>query len=336
MKRKAIIIITSLVLSVSLAACSNQTTNTGKTDDNIQTEQIQTDRTPVLTDYVTGLKDWTVEVNAKNVNFLDGVTYDEEVVKEVTADDSKVDLTKEGKYDLVYSIIPLDDSVSNEAVTKTVTVNVVSVEKAQEEADSGKQVVTDGGEIKKDSNGNTPKPPKEETTVKPTDKPSQPDNKPSNPNNKPTEPSKPNNDNNNQGNDNNQGNKPHTHSWKDVSSTAGDCSHKGKVTQKCDCGETRTVDGNFGDHNWKDHYETIHHDAVYEEKPVWDYCYECKKCHAQFKDENECGDHCLYDCDSRYTFKKWIDHYDKVLVKDAWTETVKDGKDCTICGKHTK
>ena len=75
-----------------------------------------------------------------SVDFMKDVTFDEKVVKEVTADDSKVDLTKEGTYELVYNIMPVDKSISEVAVKKTVTVKVVSVEKAQEESDAGNQL----------------------------------------------------------------------------------------------------------------------------------------------------------------------------------------------------
>lgn len=126
--------------------------------------------------------------------------------------------------------------------------------------------------------------------------------------------------------------KTHQHNYNTVvSSTNGDCSHKGKVTKKCSCGATITVDGNYGSHNWKNSFKYVHHEAV--TKPVYDYCYQCKKCGAQFKDEQTCGEHCLFDCDSTYTYKEWIDHYE--TVTPAWTERVSNGKDCTICGHHS-
>lgn len=132
---------------------------------------------------------------------------------------------------------------------------------------------------------------------------------------------------------NSSSNKPaHQHNYNTVvSSTNGDCSHKGTVTKKCSCGATITVEGNYGSHNWKDSFKEIHHEAV--TKPVYAYCYVCNKCGAQFKDEQSCGEHCIFDCGGSYSYKEWIDHYD--TVTPAWTERVPNGKDCTICGKHS-
>lgn len=127
-------------------------------------------------------------------------------------------------------------------------------------------------------------------------------------------------------------NKPHQHNYNTVvSSTDGDCSHKGKVTKKCSCGATITVDGNYGSHNWKNNFKEIHHEAV--TKPVYAYCYVCNKCGAQFNDEQTCGEHCIFDCGGTYSYKEWIDHYE--TVTPAWTEKVPNGKECTICGKHS-
>ena len=135
------------------------------------------------------------------------------------------------------------------------------------------------------------------------------------------------------GNSGNSGsNKPHQHNYSTVvSSTNGDCSHKGKVTKKCSCGATITVDGNYGSHNWKDSYKEVYHEAV--TKPVYAYCYVCNECGAQFKDEQTCGEHCIFDCGGGYSYKEWVDHEE--VVTPAWTERVYNGKDCTICGHHS-
>lgn len=294
MKRKSIALVTALVLTVSLVACS-----TNKTDNTKQTET-QTERTEtvILTDYVSGLKDWTVEVNAKNVNFMDGISYDKEVVKEVTSDDSKVDLTKEGKYNLVYSVVPQDDSISKETVIKTVTVNVVSIEKAQEKADKGNQVVTDGDEIKKDSNENTPKPPKED---KPTEKPQEP-SKPEEPS-KPTEPEKP----------------THSHDYKPVYKT---------VHHEAEYKDEWVVDKEAWDeqvpkYKWVGYYQCKKCGAQFDDGDECGYhcltvCgsrYEAKK--EQVPDGYDTVHH------------EAEGHYEKVVVKEAWDEQVVDYYQCS-------
>lgn len=133
-------------------------------------------------------------------------------------------------------------------------------------------------------------------------------------------------------NSNSSTSKPHQHSYTTVvSSTKGDCSHKAKITKKCSCGDTITVDGNYGSHNWKDSYKEVHHEA--ETKPVYAYCYVCNECGAKFDDKETCGEHCIFDCGGGYSYKEWVDHYE--TVKPAWTEKVPNGKKCTICGQHS-
>ena len=339
--KKILSIFLVLTLVFGLTACGGNTDKGKDTNTQSQTET-ETD----LTTYVKGLKDWTVEVNSKNVDFMKDVTFDEKVIKEVTADDSKVDLTKEGTYELVYNILPVDKSISEVAVKKTVTVKVVSVEEAQKESDAGNQVVTSDNVIKKDSNGNTPAP--KTDTSKPSNNDNSSSSKPSTGNSGSSSSSKPSTGSgsssgsnskpstgggSSSGNSGNSGsNKPHQHNYSTVvSSTNGDCSHKGKVTKKCSCGATITVDGNYGSHNWKDSYKEVYHEAV--TKPVYAYCYVCNGCGAQFKDENDMLYHDATACGSGYSYKEWVDHEE--VVTPAWTESVYNGKDCTICGQHS-
>ena len=156
---------------------------------------------------------------------------------------------------------------------------------------------------------------------KPAEKPSKPVEKPVE---KPSEPSKP---------------APHVHNYNTVvSSTNGDCSHVGKVTKKCNCGATVTENGSYGDHKWKNQYKEVHHDAKYEERPVykWVAYDKCRKC--GFQTEHETGDiidH-AFECGGTYTtFEKQIQTgTESVQVEKPWTEQVPDGKKCTICGTH--
>lgn len=129
----------------------------------------------------------------------------------------------------------------------------------------------------------------------------------------------------------------HQHSYTTViSSSAGDCCHDGSVTKQCSCGATKTENTGRGNHGWVTNYKTIHHDAVYEEQPVYEWrgWYECLKCGAQFDNVEACGGHCLTVCNSRYTVKKEQVQTGttSVKVQDAWDEQVEDGQICSICG----
>ena len=145
----AIIIILLLIGGIYFAV---QSIN-GNSDPKIESTKLEADKskgketTKDLDTYVKGITDWTIEVGAKNVDFLKDFTFDKKVIKDVTVDASKVDLTKEGKYDLTYNIIPIDTTIDKKTVIKTV--EVISKEKAQKEADKGNQVITSGDEIKK-------------------------------------------------------------------------------------------------------------------------------------------------------------------------------------------
>ena len=138
----AIMIILLFIGSVYLVVQANS--NSGNLASKQEIKETEKEEKKDLVDYVNGLKDLTVEVNSKKVDFLKDVTYDKDVVKEVTVDASEVDLAKEGKYDLTYSIIPIETTNSKKTVIKTLTVEVTSKEKEQKDS-----------KAKKESKGNT-------------------------------------------------------------------------------------------------------------------------------------------------------------------------------------
>lgn len=94
---------------------------------------------------VRGIQDLYVEQDAKKIDWTKLLTINKNVIKEVTADDSDVKLNKPGEYKLVYHITGKDDSVQDQEVKIT----VVDQKKAQELANSGKQVLISKNEIKK-------------------------------------------------------------------------------------------------------------------------------------------------------------------------------------------
>lgn len=99
-----------------------------------------------LSPFVKGMKDLYVEQNAKDVDWIKGVTYDKEKVKEVTADSKEVKLDKTGTYGLVYKITGKENGESEK---KSVKVMVVDSKKSQELANSGEEVLLSRNELKK-------------------------------------------------------------------------------------------------------------------------------------------------------------------------------------------
>lgn len=95
--------------------------------------------------YVKGLRDWTVAVGLKDVNFLEGVEWDKEYIKNVTVDDSKVKLDTAGEYEITYSVEVVNKKADDLTIKKTVTVKVISDEEAKVAVEDGQEVVTENG-----------------------------------------------------------------------------------------------------------------------------------------------------------------------------------------------
>jgi RhoGEF, Guanine nucleotide exchange factor for Rho/Rac/Cdc42-like GTPases len=77
--------------------------------------------------YVQGVKDLELETSKDKYDYLSGITFDKEHIKEITVDDSQVDLTKVGEYQLTYLIDVKDEKA--EDLKQAVTVKVISAEK---------------------------------------------------------------------------------------------------------------------------------------------------------------------------------------------------------------
>lgn len=302
-------------LVFSLSACGSNS----KEKDNETESQTETVQEVDLTTCVTGLRDRVVEVNTKP-DWMDGVKFDEKYVKSVKADDSKVDMTKAGEYQLTYNITGVEskDFIAKDVkvikkVTVTVKEKMTEEEKASEEqktAEAQKQDVKPVIEEKEsgnsDKNSSSSKPNNNSSSSSDNSSPSKP-NKPA-----PSEPNKP--------------SKPtHQHDWKT---------------------EYKTVH-----HEAQYRTEPVYKDEiVYEDRPVykWRDYYTCNECGQRFENEDRVAEHALMICGGG-----WTAHEEKVqtgtekvqvgtnkvqvgtnqvLVKEAWDEKVPNGQVCTGCG----
>ena len=300
-------------LVFSLSACGSNS----KEKDNETESQTETVQEVDLTTCVTGLRDRVVEVNTKP-DWMDGVKFDEKYVKSVKADDSKVDMTKAGEYQLTYNITGVEskDFIAKDVkVIKKVTVRekMTEEEKASEEqktAEAQKQDVKPVIEEKEsgnsDKNSSSSKPNNNSSSSSDNSSPSKP-NKPAP--NEPAKPSKP----------------AHQHDWQPVYTTVH--------------------------HEAQYRNEPVYKDEiVYEDRPVykWQAYWTCNECGARFNDIYDIKDHVLYECGGGYsahreqvqtgteqvqvgTNKVQIGT-NPVLVKDAWDEQVPNGQVCTGCG----
>lgn len=139
------IIIVLLVAAVPFYGKNKNTDNQKTAEKQTEKEEKVATDTGKLSSCVKGIKDLYVEQNAKNIDWMKGITYDKQKVKEVTADSKAVKLDKTGKYDLVYHITGKD---GNKKEDSSVKVTVVDSKKSQELANSGKEVLLSKNELK--------------------------------------------------------------------------------------------------------------------------------------------------------------------------------------------
>ena len=300
-------------LVFSLSACGSNS----KEKDNETESQTETVQEVDLTTCVTGLRDRVVEVNTKP-DWMDGVKFDEKYVKSVKSDDSKVDMTKAGEYQLTYNITGVESKAfiaKDVKVIKKVTVTVkekmTEEEKASEEqktAEAQKQDVKPVIEEKEsgnsDKNSSSSKPNNNSSSSSDNSSPSKPAPAPS----EPAKPSKP----------------AHQHDWKT---------------------EYKTVH-----HEAQYRNEPVYKDEiVYEDRPVykWVPYWTCTECGKRFETEYDAGDHSLFECGGGYSAHREQVQTgteqvqvgtnrvqvgtNQVLVKDAWDEQVPNGQSCS-CG----
>lgn len=121
--------------------------NTITVEDNNGNKTEQNFTVKVVEDYekhVSGIKDLTVEQD-NTIDWLADIDKDEKIA-EIQVDDSKVDMSKTGDYDLTYTIVGDDKETK---IQKTIKVTVVSESKAQELANDGEVVKTTDGNKQK-------------------------------------------------------------------------------------------------------------------------------------------------------------------------------------------
>lgn len=99
-KTAAVIMMASL-LAIGTAGCS-QKNDTKEQKASSEAEEKLTEKD--LSGVITGLDDHYILENAKNIDYLHGIQYDEGIIKEVKADHKKVDLSKPGKYTATYTV----------------------------------------------------------------------------------------------------------------------------------------------------------------------------------------------------------------------------------------
>lgn len=283
---------------------------------------------------ITGVKDITV-AEGTDVNLNDLVYADKNIVKSVDIDDSKVDYSKAGTYEVIYTItfdgdkfrdyvkennlnVNFDTNNKTIIVKTKVTITVATEEDTEKAIESGNtNVVT----------------PKTEKSVAENNKANAGDNGNGNSGNNGNH-----NGNNggNNGNHNDNTEKPHVHKYNSgVVTKEPTCTDTGVKTYTC-------VDGDYSydekipalGHNPVQRTETVTIKEAWDE-PVLEPRYICNGCGASFKTATEACDHILDvpndKCGSYYSDAVQVN----TIHHPAETET-RTYKVCSRCGDTVK
>lgn len=303
--------------------------------------------------YVKGLRDWTVAVGLKDVNFLEGVEWDKEYIKNVTVNDSRVKLDTAGEYEITYLVEVVDKKADDLTIKKTVTVKVISEEEAKVAVEEGQEVVTENGiQNKKEA-------------------------KASSINDKGVSASQEVKNEGNKNNGNNTSSSEGTSSGNASTGSSGGSSSSGSngngsSSNSKPSGNTGNSGGSGSVDTHKHSYtipitDTIHHDAIthqedqghYETVTIseaWDetitvgYKSVCNSCGNEYS--GKMNHYNSYGCESpngytsnvpitetihhdAVTEQQWVENWVTVVDKEAWDETVTVGYKCS-CGAEQK
>lgn len=317
MKKKLLVLMLASMMVASCVACGNKSSDNKdkasssatervsdtKVAEDVEPIDVKVDDLKALADagVITGVKDITVE-EGKDVNLNKLVYADKDIVKSVDIDDSKVDYSKAGTYEVIYTItfdgdkfrdyvkehninVNFDTDGDTIVVKTTVTVTVATKEDAEKAiADGNTNVVT----------------PKTKESVAENNKAKANDNSNSSNNDNHNSNSNGNNSNHNSNNDGNNGNhnsnteKPHVHKYNSsIVTKEPTCTDTGVKTYTC-------VDGDYSydekipalGHNPVQRTETVTTKEAWDE-PVLEPRYICNGCGASFKTAREVGRHLI-------------------------------------------
>ena len=387
MKKKLLVLMLASMMVASCVACGNKSSDNKDKASSSATERvsdtdvakdvkpvdIKVDDLKPLADagVITGVKDITV-AEGTDVNLNDLVYADKNIVKSVDIDDSKVDYSKAGTYEVIYTItfdgdkfrdyvkdnninVNFDTDGDTIVVKTTVTVTVATKEDADNAIANGntdvvtpetKESVAESNKAKANDNAVASKP-----AEKPAKKPAGNSNgnsgnagNNSNSGNNGNHNGNTNgnngnhNGNNGGNNDNHNGNteKPHVHKYNGgVVTKAPTCTETGIKTYTCVDGDdsyTETIPTIA--HDYVPRTETVTVKEAYDED-VWESRYICNGCGAQFKTAREAVRHLMTDENDN------CENYysDSVKVNTihhpAETET-RTYKVCSHCGDTVK
>ena len=346
MKKKLLMFVLTAAMAASCVACtsktpSNKVVESTETKKEVKAQNIKAEDLTPLSDkgVISGVKDMTVAEGTK-VNLNELVYADKTLVKSVDVDDSKVDYSKAGTYEVVYTItfngdklrdyiksnnltVSFDTTGDTVVVKTTVTVTVATKEDADAAIANGdtsvvteetKATVQKETKAKANDNAVESKPtPTQSNSSKKNDNSSANSGNNGHHNGNSGNNGNTNNNGNHNGNTNGNGNngstdKPesHTHSWDGGTVTAQPtCTTAGTKVYHCSCGETKKESIPALKHDMVHHDATTHPEqhlvsAAWTET-IYGKRYVCTDCGAQFESNRDAIEH-VTDSDNCHTY----------------------------------
>ena len=379
-KRKIVMSVLIVTMLASCMACGNIKDHKDETLKNSVTEKVTVSDTEVAEDteniepidikiddlkpladagVITGVEDITVE-EGKDVNLNELVYADKNIVKSVDIDDSAVDYSKAGTYEVIYTItfdgeklrdyvkennlnVNFDTNDKTIVVKTKVTITVATEEDTEKAIASGNTNVVTPETEKSIAESNKAKANDNAVASKPAEKTAK---KPAGNNGNSNAGKHENNGNNgsnnggNNGGNNDNTEKPHVHKYNSgVVTKESTCTDTGVKTYTCVDGDdsyTETIPA-LG-HDYVTRTETVTVKEAWDED-VWESRYICSGCDASFKTAREVGRHLLSAYHENPDTPCHSYHSDSVKVNTihhpAETET-RTYKVCSRCGDTVK
>ncbi len=372
MKKKILVLMLASMLAASCVACGSKSSDkkdelssaatemlseTETETEQIEEQDITADALTPLADagVITGVKDITV-AEGTDVKLNDLVYADKTIVKSVDVDDSAVDYSKAGTYEVIYTItfdgeklrdyvkennlnVNFDTNDKTIVVKTKVTITVATEEDTEKAIESGNTNVVTPETEKSVAESNKAKANDNAVASKPAEKPAEkPAKKPAGNTGNSNAGKHENSGNSGNNNDNHNDNteKPHVHKYNSgVVTKESTCTDTGIKTYTCVDGDdsyTETIPA-LG-HDYVTHTETVTVKEAWDE-PVLEPRYICCGCGASFKTEEEIGCHILAipndKCGGYYSDAVQVN----TIHHPAETET-RTYKVCSRCGDTVK